>query len=86
MGPSPCGVRHLQPPASPGGQDAVEAVAALDGLRRGLRRAEAVDIAWLLSDPVLYRRLVGVRGWPVARFEKWLAATLRQQLLAEPDA
>ena len=54
----------------------VAAVASLGGLRRGLRRAEAVDIAWLLSDPVLYRRLVGGRGWTVARFEKWLAATL----------
>lgn len=64
----------------------VEAVAARGGLRRGLRRAEAVDIAWLLSDPVLYRRFVGVRGWAVARFEKWLAATLRQQLLADADA
>lgn len=63
----------------------VDAVASLGGLRRGLRRAEAVDIAWLLSDPVLYRRLVGGRGWTVARFEKWLAATLRHQLLAGAD-
>jgi hypothetical protein len=45
----------------------------------------AVDIAWLLSDPVLFRRLVGDRGWTVARFEKWLAATPRHQLLAAAE-
>jgi AcrR family transcriptional regulator len=59
----------------------VEAVDALGGLARTLRRAEAVDIAWLLSDPVLYRRLVGTRGWSLDRFRDWLAATLRHQLL-----
>ena len=64
----------------------VDAIASLGGLRRGLRRAAAVDIGWLLSDPVLYRRLVGDRGWTVARFEKWLAATLRHQLLAGAEA
>lgn len=60
----------------------VDAVAALDLLRPGLRRPDATDVAWLLSDPVLYRRLVDTRGWSVSRFEKWLAAALRQQLLA----
>src|SRR6476646_822700 len=64
----------------------VDAIASLGGLRRGLRRAAAVDIAWLLSDQVLYRRLVGGRGWTGARFEKWLAATLRHQLLAGAEA
>jgi AcrR family transcriptional regulator len=60
----------------------IDALASLSALRNGLHRTEAIDIAWMLSDPVLYRRLVGLRGWPVARFEEWLAATLRQQLLA----
>lgn len=59
----------------------VAAVEALGGLSPALRRAEAVDIAWLLSDPVLYRRMVGTRGWSVTRFRAWLAAMLRHQLL-----
>lgn len=59
----------------------VAAVEALGGLSPALRRTEAVDIAWLLSDPVLYRRMVGTRGWSVTRFRTWLAAMLRHQLL-----
>jgi hypothetical protein len=31
----------------------------------------------------LYRELVEERGWSPDRFERWLAATLRQQLLGE---
>jgi AcrR family transcriptional regulator len=64
----------------------VDAVAALGALRDGLRAAEATDVAWLLSDPVLYRRLVDIRGWSVTRFQKWLAVTMRQQLLGETAA
>ena len=59
----------------------VDAVVELDGLRAGLSRADATDVVWLLSDPVLYRRLVGTQRWSTARFEKWLAATLCEQVL-----
>ena len=31
-------------------------------------------VGWLLSDPVLYRRMVGTRAWSVTRFRAWLAA------------
>jgi AcrR family transcriptional regulator len=58
----------------------VDRVADLGALRAALTAAEAADIAWLLSDPVLYTRLVRVRGWSVRRFENWLAATLRHDL------
>lgn len=63
----------------------VAAIDTLGGLSPALRRSDAVDIAWLLSDPVLYRRMVGTRGWSVTRFRTWLAAMLRHQLLdADP--
>jgi hypothetical protein len=41
---------------------------------------EAVDIAWLATDALLYDRLVRVRGWSQRRFEKWLAESLTTQL------
>lgn len=53
----------------------------LDALTDGLRRADAVDIAWLAGDPALFTRLVGTRGWPVRRFRKWLAQFTGTQLL-----
>jgi AcrR family transcriptional regulator len=59
----------------------VDAVIEMHGLRAGLGRTEATDLLWLLSDPVWYRRLVGTQGWSAARFEKWLAATLCEQVL-----
>lgn len=59
----------------------VDRVVELGALRAGVARTEAADIAWLSSDPVLFHRLVRVRGWTVDRFETWLAATLAGQLL-----
>ena len=32
--------------------------------------------------PELYRLLVIDRGWPLERYEQWLARTLTEQLLA----
>jgi AcrR family transcriptional regulator len=60
----------------------VDAVAARGGLREGLSRSHAVDVACLFTEPLLHRRLVGARGWSQRRFERWLAQTLCQQLLA----
>lgn len=65
-----------------GARTVVDAVLALGALREGLPTSEAVDLAWLLSEPMLHRRLVGIQRWTPERFERWLADTLRQQLLA----
>jgi AcrR family transcriptional regulator len=54
---------------------------ALDALDSGLERDQAVDIAWLATDAVLYERLVHIRGWSQRRFESWLANSLCRQLL-----
>lgn len=72
---------RLQAQRRDGARAVVDAVAALGGLRDGMTRSQCVDLAWLLTEPLLYRRLVGARGWSDTRFERWLADTLRQQLL-----
>lgn len=45
------------------------------------RSGEAVDLAWLATDPVWFDRLVRVRGWSVTRFAAWLGDTLVSDLL-----
>ena len=43
----------------------------------------ATDLFWTYSNEELYRELVVERGWSPDRFERWLARTLRDQLLGE---
>jgi prophage antirepressor-like protein len=57
----------------------IESVA--DALDPGVSKREATDLLWAFSNEELYRELVEERGWSPDRFERWLAATLRQQLL-----
>ncbi|KRE30065.1 hypothetical protein ASG82_25065 [Mycobacterium sp. Soil538] len=64
----------------------VDAIAALGALRDGLSRSEGIDLAALFTEPLLHRRLVGARGWSRRRFQRWLAGTLRGQLLSRPDS
>ena len=52
-----------------------------DALDPGVSKREATDVLWAFSNEELYRELVEERGWSPDRFERWLAATLRQQLL-----
>lgn len=66
-----------------GARQVVGRLRALGALTTGTSSRAAADIAWLLTDPALYTRLVGRRGWSVARFEQWLATTLRTQLTSD---
>ncbi|MBB3606282.1 AcrR family transcriptional regulator [Mycolicibacterium sp. BK556] len=59
----------------------VDRLAELGALRKDLSHAEARDIAWLASDPVLFDRLVRQRRWAAIRFERWLASHLVSELL-----
>ena len=59
----------------------VKRLAALNALTDAVPRTDAVDLAWLATDPVLFDRFVRIRGWSVAKFENWLARTLTEQLL-----
>ena len=57
------------------------ALARAGSLRPGLRERDAADIIHALMSPDVYRLLVTERGWPPERYERWLAATLGDQLL-----
>ena len=61
----------------------IEALHAKGGLRPDLTPADATDVLWTLNHPTVFQMLVAERGWSMARYREWLAATLRQQLLAE---
>jgi AcrR family transcriptional regulator len=54
----------------------VNRVRDLGALTSGFTYGEAVDLVWLATDPVLFDRLVRVRGWSSRRFEKWLSQHL----------
>jgi AcrR family transcriptional regulator len=56
----------------------------LDALTDALRRADAIDIAWLAGDPALFTKMVGTRGWSVRRFRSWLVQLTSTQLLRRP--
>lgn len=51
------------------------------GLRPDLSIDEGADIVWATNSPELYVLLVVERGWPVDRFERWLAESWCRLLL-----
>ena len=53
--------------------------------RAGLDRDRARRILWMYTSRDVYRMLVTEGGWTSAAYESWLAATLREALVA-PDA
>jgi AcrR family transcriptional regulator len=50
-------------------------------LKKGLGVDSGADILWTLNHPAVWQLLVGERGWSADRYEKWLAESLRSQLL-----
>jgi len=50
-------------------------------LRPGLTVEEARDGLWTLTSLAVYDMLVETRGWPVERYQTWLADALRRLLL-----
>jgi AcrR family transcriptional regulator len=65
-----------------GARTIVKRLRALKARTAGLTDSEAVDLAWLATDPALFDRLVRARGWSTGRFAEWLAQTLVAQLVA----
>ena len=57
-------------------------LARAHALRSELRERDAADIIHALMSPEMYRLLVVDRGWAPERYERWLARTLADQLLA----
>jgi len=52
------------------------------GLRPGLTVPEAVDMCWVLMNPLLQQRLLVERGWTPAALEAWLLRLVSASLLA----
>ena len=57
-----------------------------DQFAPGVSVSRAVDIMWALSRAAVYLELTGERGWTPDEYERWLAATLRQQLLGRDES
>jgi TetR/AcrR family transcriptional regulator, regulator of autoinduction and epiphytic fitness len=64
-----------------GARVVAEALAALGPLRDDLDLDAATDVLWLLKDSALYTALVDDRGWPVERYQAWLARAMQASLL-----
>jgi len=60
----------------------IELVLANGALRKGLTSEEAAETYSALARPETFAFLVGERGWTAPRFERWLAETLTDTLLA----
>ena len=61
----------------------VEGLRRRKALRAGLADKQALDIAYALMSPELYRVLTVDRGWGDDTYEQWLGDTLCETLLAE---
>ncbi len=59
----------------------VSHLASVGGLREGLSVDEAVDMCWILMNPLLQRRLRAERGWTRAAVEDWLVRMASASLL-----
>jgi hypothetical protein len=59
----------------------VSSLAAVGALKPGLSKREAVDRAWMLTGLALYLAATDGCGWSDSHYERWLAATLAEQLL-----
>lgn len=62
----------------------VDALAQRASLRTDISRTAAVDIMWLLMDPVVYQRLTTDRGWTADDYQHWFTQSTRRLLLADP--
>jgi hypothetical protein len=56
---------------------------SVGGLRPGLTVEHAVDMCWVLMNPLLQHRLLE-RGWAPEALEDWLLRLASASLLAEP--
>jgi AcrR family transcriptional regulator len=57
------------------------AVAAAGALKPGLTARQATDRAWIITGPEVYL-LAAACGWTAETYQDWLAALLREQILA----
>ena len=60
----------------------IDSVREVAPLRPGLSRSDAVDVLWLLNSPMVFHQMTRHARWSPARYERWLAETMRRELLA----
>ena len=65
-----------------GQQRVARSLARRRALRPGLRERDAADVIYALASPEVYSLLVFDRGWSGERYEEWVSATLKGQLLS----
>jgi AcrR family transcriptional regulator len=58
-------------------------LASIGGVQGGMTVDRAADLCWAHMDPMLYRRLVLERGWPVTSYGRWLESSITAAIL--PD-
>jgi hypothetical protein len=61
-------------------RDRIEALFRSGRARKGLDKATASSIMWMLTGRDVYHKLVHESGWPPDKFEKWLRQTLLDSL------
>jgi AcrR family transcriptional regulator len=61
----------------------VDGVTARAPLRPGLERVGAIDIVWMLMDPVVFSRLTRHRGWSSDRYARWFADSVSRLLTSD---
>jgi AcrR family transcriptional regulator len=61
----------------------VARIVALGALREEVGEDEAVDTVFALMEPAVFDRLTRRRGWRLARYQEWVAWSLRRLLVAE---
>jgi AcrR family transcriptional regulator len=67
-----------------GARAIVDALAQRARLRADISHAAAVDIMWLLMDPLVYQRLTTDRGWTADDYQHWLTQSVQRLLLDHP--
>jgi hypothetical protein len=55
----------------------------LASLREEISENEAVDTVFALMEPALFDRLTRQRSWTLARYQDWIARSLRRLLVAD---
>jgi AcrR family transcriptional regulator len=62
---------------------AVARLTALGALRAEVGEDEAVDTVFAIMEPAVFDRLTRQRGWTLARYQDWIAWSLRRLLVAD---
>jgi AcrR family transcriptional regulator len=62
---------------------AVARLSALGALRADVGEDEAADTVFAIMEPAVFDRLTRQRGWTLARYQDWIARSLRRLLVAD---